>query len=97
MQEALSRYGRNGLHDGTVFAGAIGELDVALNDGAAEAQTRNVWCSYLFYASGRDGYTQTCANETHDRQPLWSFLHDARAKAVFFAERDWLFIREGSR
>ena len=86
MREALSCDRRNGLHDGTVFAGAVREFNVTLNDGASQAQTHNVWCSYLFYASGRDGYTQTCANETNDRQPLWGFLHDARAKAVFFAE-----------
>ena len=93
--EALSRYGRNGLYDGAVFATAIGELDLTLNSCAAESQTCDVWRSHLFYASRRDGYAQTRADETHDRQPLRRLLHNMRAKAVFFAKRNRLFIGEG--
>ena len=97
LREALSRNGRNGLDNGTVFAGAIRELDITLNDRPSKAQTRNVGCRNLFHASGRDSDPQTRTNESHDCQPLWGFLYDARSKAVFFAERDRLFIGEGSR
>lgn len=97
LEERLSGDGRDGFDDCAVFAGAIGELYVAFNGGAAEAETGHVLYRDLFYAGGSDGHTQTCANEAHDCQPLRGFLHDARAKSVFLAEGDWLFIGESAR
>lgn len=86
LWEALSRNGCNSLHNGAVFPCAVGEFDVTFNGGAAQAQTHDFRSSYLLNASGRDCYTQTSADETHDREPLWGLLHNVRAKAVFFAE-----------
>ena len=96
MREALSCNGRNGLNNGPVLASSIGELNVTLDGDAAKAQARDIGCGYLSYASGRNCYAQTCADETHDRQPLRCLLHNVGTKAVLFTDRDRLLVRKSS-
>jgi len=84
--EAVSCYLREGLYDSAVFAGAVGEFNIAADLGSAQAAAGNVRSGYLRDASWRYGDAETCSYETKNRQPLRGLLNDSRTKAVLFAE-----------
>lgn len=90
------RYFREGLYDGAVFFDTAGQFDVAEDFGATEATEDDVGCGDLLDAGWSDGDSEAGTDESQDGQPLRRFLYDARAEAVFFAERDRLFPGEFS-
>jgi hypothetical protein len=57
--EAVSCYLREGLYDGAIFAGTIGEFDIAADLGSAQAAAGNVRSGYLRDASWRYGDAET--------------------------------------
>jgi hypothetical protein len=86
-----------GVDDGSVFGGAVGEFDVAGDVGVAQARAYDVRLGDAADAGGSDGDAEACSDEGEDGEPLWGFLNDVRAEAVFFAERDGLPVGEASR
>ena len=75
-----------GFDDGAVVGGSIGEFDVALYAGPAEGAAGDIGCRDLGDAGGCYGDSKACSYETQDCEPLWGFLDNAGAEAVFFAE-----------
>jgi len=85
-----------GVDDGAVFGGAVGEFDVAGDVGAAQAWTDDVGFGDAADAGGSDGDAEACSDEGENGEPLRSFLDDVRAEAVLFAEGDGFVVGEGS-
>ena len=77
---------REGVDDGAVFGGAVGEFDVAGDVGAAQAGTYDVGLCDAADAGRSDGDAEACSDEGEYGEPLRRFLNDVRTEAVFFAE-----------
>jgi hypothetical protein len=60
--EVVSGYLREGLDDGAVFVGAVGEVEVAENFGAADGATDCIGCGNLLDTGRGDGYAEACAD-----------------------------------
>ncbi len=88
--KAACGYAGEGLDDGAVFAGAVGEFDVAADLGSPQGAADDVGSDDLGDACRCDGDSEACTYEAENRQPLRSFLDDAGAEAVLLAERDGL-------
>jgi hypothetical protein len=94
--EAGARDVGESVDDGAIFGGAVGELDVAGDVGAAQTWTDDVGLGDAADAGWSDGDAEACSDEGENGEPLRSFLDDVRAEAVLFAEGDGFVVGEGS-
>ena len=96
FREVLSCQQAKRGHNGTVFPGSPGKLDIASHARTGEPDADRVRWSNAFDAGGSDTDPQSGADKPQTGEPLRCLLYHSWTKAVFLAKRSRFLIRQVS-